>query len=367
MNGHPITILLIEDNAGDARLIREMITEANRDQFDLIEASRLSIGCEYLAKGGIDVVLLDLGLPDSQGLDTLAQVQAAAPHTPIVVLTGLDDDELGVNAVRRGAQDYLVKGQVESNLLVRVITYAIERKQAEQQRLELTMERERVKLLASFVEDASHEFRTPLAVIHSGIELLERVVDLEKHASRIERLKEQIMHIVKLVDALLVMSQLDGGAQFVFVPLNLNSLIRELEAEFYTPVREKALTLTLNLDNDICTIQGDKQRLHQAFTHFVENAVRYTPAQGTIEVQTYMQANYVVTAIRDTGIGISETDLPHIFERFYRADKARTSRGVGLGLSIARKIIESHQGTIEVESELGKGSTFRVLLPVNTP
>lgn len=129
---NPIKALLIEDNPGDARLI-QLILSGNEPQPTHLEiVDRLLLGCKRLVEGGIDVVLLDISLPDSQGFDMLAQVQAAAPNVPIVVLTGLDNDEIGLEAVSRGAQDYLVKGQVNhNNLLARVLHYAIERKRAE--------------------------------------------------------------------------------------------------------------------------------------------------------------------------------------------------------------------------------------------
>ena len=123
-------VLLIEDNPGDARLIWEMLAEVKGSPVDLKYADRLSSGLERLAEGGIDVILLDLSLPDSEGLDTFAQVHARAPQVPIIVLTGLDDESLAVKAVREGAQDYLVKGQVDGRLLVRAIRYAIERHRA---------------------------------------------------------------------------------------------------------------------------------------------------------------------------------------------------------------------------------------------
>ena len=126
-----VKVLLIEDNQGDVRLTREMLAEARAGTFDPECADRFSTGIERLAQGGIDVVLLDLGLPDGQGLDTLTRAQAHSPQVPIIVLTGFDDETRGVEAVRRGAQDYLVKGQVDSNLLGRTVQYAIERKQAE--------------------------------------------------------------------------------------------------------------------------------------------------------------------------------------------------------------------------------------------
>jgi len=132
MNSEAIKVLLIEDNPGDARLIREMLAEVRSAIFDLECADRLSTGLERLTEGGIDVLLLDLGLPDSRGLDTLGRAYGQAPQVTIIVLTVLDDEALAVKAMREGAQDYLVKGRVDSNLLVRSIRYATERKRAEE-------------------------------------------------------------------------------------------------------------------------------------------------------------------------------------------------------------------------------------------
>ena len=127
-----IRVLLIEDNPGDARLIREMLAEAGGGRFKLECADRLSTGLERLVERGIDIVLLDLGLPDSQGFYTFAKAYVQAPRVPIVVLSGLADEQLAIKTVQEGAQDYLVKGQIENNLLVRAMRYAIERKQAEE-------------------------------------------------------------------------------------------------------------------------------------------------------------------------------------------------------------------------------------------
>ena len=140
-----LKVLLVEDNPLDARLIQEMLADIEGTgpvvaTFDLECADQLSAGLEHLVAGGIDVVLLDLVLPDSQGFDTFARTYAQAPQVPIIVLSGLDDVKLAIKAVREGAQDYLVKGQVDSNLLVRSMRYAIERKRAEKEREQLILE-----------------------------------------------------------------------------------------------------------------------------------------------------------------------------------------------------------------------------------
>ena len=141
MRDTPIKILLIEDNPGDARLIREMLAETETGSFVLEWVPSLFDGLERLNKGEIDLVLLDLGLPDSHGLDTFIKGYAHAPEIPFVLLTGLDDETLALSAVRQGAQDYLVKGATDANGLLRAIRYATERKQAE-----IALEAERKKL-----------------------------------------------------------------------------------------------------------------------------------------------------------------------------------------------------------------------------
>ena len=132
MNDKAIRVLLIEDNPGDARLIRQMLAEVRGAGFGLECVDRLSTGLERLGTGGFDVILLDLGLPDSRGLDTFTRVYAQVLQVPIIVLTGLADETLAVKAVREGAQDYLVKGQTEGHLLARAIRHAVERKRTQE-------------------------------------------------------------------------------------------------------------------------------------------------------------------------------------------------------------------------------------------
>jgi len=150
MSDNCTKVLLIEDNPGDVRLIQEMLTQSAQDGYQLECADRLSKGLECLGMGGIDLVLLDLGLPDSQGLDTFNKVHAQVPAVPIVLLTGLDDEMFAVQAVRQGAQDYLVKGDVDSTLLCRAVRYAVERKRSEEELRESEL---RYRLLADNATD----------------------------------------------------------------------------------------------------------------------------------------------------------------------------------------------------------------------
>ncbi|HEY56684.1 MAG TPA: response regulator, partial [Dehalococcoidia bacterium] len=133
MKSKTIRVLVVEDNPGDACLIQEMLSEGGDKRFEVKVVGRLSAGLEHLERGDVDVVLVDLGLPDSQGIYTLLRVHERAPSLPIVVLTGLSDEELALRAVQLGAQDYLIKGRVDSNLLSHSIYYSVERKRMEQE------------------------------------------------------------------------------------------------------------------------------------------------------------------------------------------------------------------------------------------
>ncbi len=150
----PVNVLLFEDNPGDARLIELYLAEGGRQAlFTLERADRLSTGLEHLAQGGIEVILLDLGLPDSQGFDAFKKVQAQAPAVPVVVLTGFDDETLAVEAIRHGAQDYLVKGDVDSKVLYRAVRYSVERKRAVE---DTKRDSKRVEALYAVAQAVSH-------------------------------------------------------------------------------------------------------------------------------------------------------------------------------------------------------------------
>ncbi|MCW3994231.1 MAG: response regulator, partial [Candidatus Bathyarchaeota archaeon] len=170
-----ISILLVEDNSGDRRLISEMLAEASNVTFDVQYADRLQAAMEYLSQNRVEVILLDLGLPDSQGLETLKKTYAQVSETPIVVLTGLNDEMIGAQAVNEGAQDYLIKGQVDSNLLRRTIRYAIERKQAEEKERRLQLQLDLSNRLASLglmVEGIAHEINNPLTSVIGFAQML---------------------------------------------------------------------------------------------------------------------------------------------------------------------------------------------------
>ncbi|GGJ08628.1 two-component sensor histidine kinase [Alicyclobacillus cellulosilyticus] len=218
-----------------------------------------------------------------------------------------------------------------------------------------------------FVADASHELRTPLAVIQSNLNIVmehshETVLD---NMEWLNNAHSEARRLSRLVEDLLTLARSDSGAAPLSVSaLNLGDLVRRV-GELFEPVAA-ARGLTLQVEAPDLTIEGDPDRLHQLLVILLDNACKFTPAGGRVTVRLTRSRHQAVIQVQDTGIGIPEADLPHIFERFYRADKARArtaSAGAGLGLSIARWIVDAHQGKIQVASREGEGTTVTVQLP----
>ena len=210
----------------------------------------------------------------------------------------------------------------------------------------------------------SHDLKTPLSVIKTSLYLLEHLQDPERQKEKIEVIKEQTLLLEKLIQDVLTMSRLDHGAEPTFGPVDLIAVIYDAKAKILPAAERKHQTIHLELDTDITCVLGSEDELWRMMMNLMENAVNYTPENGQITVRAFLQDGTAHIEIADTGIGISEKDLPRIFERFYRADPARQVEygGTGLGLAIVNKIVEMHGGKISVESELEKGTTFQVTL-----
>jgi PAS domain S-box-containing protein len=240
-----------------------------------------------------------------------------------------------------------------------------ERKRAQKQELQLALEREKVAMLSGFIRDASHEFRTPLAVISAGLDLAEHLSARgENIGGQVHVLQEQVTYLSGLVNALLTMSHLDTVWTFNPDLRDLNAVVNGAVDRVQADADAKHQTLKIDLADELPPVGMDAEVLRQALVNILQNAVIYTPEGGTIKVRTFRRDEYAVAEVRDTGVGIDPASLPLIFERFYRADPARTGRHAGMGLAIAKRIIEAHSGQIEVESFPGSGSMFRVVLPL---
>jgi heavy metal sensor kinase len=219
-----------------------------------------------------------------------------------------------------------------------------------------------------FVADVSHELRSPLTAVRGNLDLLKRGAanDVEERKQMIDAMDSETARMSRLVSDLLLLARQDSGVPIAQQPIELDTLMLEVYRQ--AQVTAKGVTLTLGAE-DQAIIIGDRDRLKQVLLNLVDNAIKYTPQGGKVTLSLTKDDTWVKIAVQDTGIGIASENLPNLFDRFYRVDKARSrdAGGSGLGLAIAKSVVELHNGKITVESQPGRGSTFTVWLPLAEP
>jgi len=366
-----IKILLVEDNPYDAELLREMLLGVSTVQFDWVHVTLLGDALKRLREDTFDAILLDLSLPDSHGQETLAKAYAQAHDTPIVVLTSYADEGLAIKTVHQGAQDYLVKGQVDGPTLVRAIRYAIER-----HRLVTELDRgrqEQLRIKDQFLSHVSHELRSPLAVIHQFVTiLLDRLAGnlSPEQTEYLEIILRNVNQLRKMIEDLLEVTRAETGKLTLHPQLTpLDELITETLGALRIAAAGKRIALSEEISPDLPLAYADPNRSRQVLMNLIDNAIKFTPEGGTIMVRAGIfpeDPHFIQVAVADTGCGISEEDSHRVFESLYQAkDSASMSRkGLGLGLFICKELVSRHGGQIWVKSGKGRGSTFYFTLPI---
>lgn len=350
-----VGVLLIEDNPGDARLIREMLIDVPTMSFAVDPVDSLEAGLARLKEKKYDVILTDLNLPDSSGLATFLAVYSKVPKLPIVVLTGLSDESFGVQTVQEGAQDYLVKQDVTSSLLGRTVRYAIERN-----RLRLAHD--------ELIYVMTHEMRTPLTVIGEiDAQLIEGLYGelTEEQKTILKMSEENTARMSRLINNLLDIAKMESGKlDLRKEPVDIAELVKRVMAGFSVQVKDKALELQAGLPPGKVEVLADRDKITQVFVNLIGNAIKYT-VRGSIQVSVEEKGDTVECRISDTGIGFSKEDLPKVFGKFeqFQGALASKQKGSGLGLYITKQIVELHNGNIRVESSPDQGSRFIFSIP----
>ncbi len=390
-----LELLIVEDSEDDVFLLRRAIRKVAPKQIEAHAVSCLKDAVAAVGRSRFDAALLDLSLPDSRGLDTFERLFRAAPDLPIVVLTGNEDEELALKALHEGAQDYMVKGHVDGQTVIRSVRYAIERHarhRLERANVELTDEvterkrmQEELELLTTklersnlelqqFASVASHDLQEPLRKIivfggrlsdKAGAELGPQARD---YLSRMTNAAERMQSLIR---DLLAFSRVATRAE-PFQNVNLGSVAREVVGDLEVLIEKTGARVELG---ELPEIEADPFQVRQLLQNLIANALKFHRRGVAPVVQ--LQSKPVrdngpghpswEIRVSDNGIGFEEKYVDRIFSPFQRLHGRDEYEGSGMGLAICHRIVERHGGRIAVKSSPGEGSTFILSVPAEQP
>lgn len=375
-----LRLLLVEDDPIDQRAFLRLI-EADALPYEPLLVNCVSAALQAIEIGEFDLIIADYLLNDGTGFDILE----VAGDTPLIMVTGMGSEELAVKAMKAGAYDYLTKDSERHylKLLPLVVENTIKRVRSERIAAAAEVDRIRRGMLETFISDASHDLRTPLSALSTSLYLLERYAEsLRRHAAQypdpeplmrdILRITDRIVQInsdrdrlERIIDSMLHMVKADQITQLALIPYDLNVFVNEIVTGFADRVTLKEQTISFTPAPEPIYAAISIEEFRSIVDNLIANAVNYTPEHGAIHVELQGSDSAISLSISDTGIGIPADQLEHIFQRFYRVNKARTMNigGSGLGLAIVRRLVDLHGGTIQVSSIEDQGSTFQVIMP----
>ncbi|WP_375770417.1 ATP-binding protein [Archangium gephyra] len=368
----PLRLLLVEDNPGDARLLQEELKEVASARFDVRHVTRMADALTAVGEPGLDVVLLDLSLPDGHGLSNIERVVQAAPALPLVVLTGTDDEQLAMRAMHAGAQDYLVKGQATGPLLVRALRYAIERKRAEEGLKREEAARQTALFREQFLGILGHDLRNPLQAISGNAALLLRYGGLsEPQRKALNRISISSDRMARMISDILdfTRTRLGGGYTLQRTWMNVHEVLKQVVEELEVAHPRKRFELDVSGTG---WGEWDADRIAQAASNLVGNAVQYSPEDSPVRVVARDEGDGVRVEVHNLGTPIPAERLTHIFDPFVRGrDGSRSGSGsrsgLGLGLYITHEIVKAHGGSLQVRSNEAEGTCFWLKLPRHPP
>jgi signal transduction histidine kinase len=400
-----IRILLVDDDEEDYIITRNIIKNITEQNYILDWVPDYNKAIELINLHIHDVYLIDFRLKGENGLDLIRDVAKTGCKAPLILLTGQENREIDEQVMNAGASDYLLKGKLEPNSLERSIRYSIQNfnnlqeiqklnfalegrvkertydlfkafkeleevnKKQRQTELEvrksLEKERDLNEMKTQFVTVASHEFRTPLTTILSSASLIFRYNhsgNSDKIDSHVHQIKASVLNLTEILNSFLSVSKLEEGAvRSNPTSFNLKVLSEEIKEEMLSLIKEDQQLIYEHKGSE--TVLLDKHIMRNIFLNLISNAIKYSE-KGLIEIRSEVTPSLVSVSVRDQGIGIPEEDKAFLFKPFFRAQNSEDIQGTGLGLNIVKRYAELLNGAISFESEQGKGTIFKLEIPL---
>jgi len=355
-----LTLLICDDDEGDIKLFKSfLLSSGKKDSLVYSAKNEIEINEQIQEHSAeIDIIFLDYNMPDKSGLEWLEEFKKL-DVAPVVMLTGFGDEVTAVEAMKKGAVDYLPKNKLDSYELSKTINNALER---------WNIEKERDALLGI----AAHELRNPLTTLYGYSQILENYndIDQKKRSEIYSILKERTEYLLNVVNKLLDITRIDKGtislikSEHNFVDF-VNSRIKDLSLQ----AERKKIELIFSSPESKLTAIYDEERMHEVISNLLDNAIKYSPYNSKLHIILEYSNQIISLSVSDEGPGIKEEELKHLFNLFSNVKISTQPTGdeksTGLGLAICKKIISLHDGHISVESKIGRGSKFTIHLPIN--
>lgn len=410
MDQSKIRVLLLEDNSVEAKIIQRILSLRVEPGYEVTHAPQLAEGLKKLNSAVYDLVLVDLSLPDSEGLNTFLEVQKQVPDLPIIVLTGHDDETLAVETLRRGAQDYLVKAEADAKALLRVMRYAMERKKIEIQlkKAKEALERdekvlfdmlksikksnddlkstqlqliqaEKLEVVGRLAAGVAHEVKNPLAMLRMGIDYFSKEIPAD-NTKALFMLKSMVEAVKRADNVIREMLDFSSLQQAQIGPEDLHEVLEKSLQLMKHEIDKRHTNIVRQFDSRSITVPMDKNRIIQVLINLIGNAMDSMQTGGEVTIKTYIQKlekvggfvghrkddiflpgdTVAVIEISDAGPGIPEDMLAKIFDPFFTTKRAEG--GTGLGLSVVKSIIQLHGGAIMIQNKPDKGAIATIML-----
>lgn len=359
----PIKILLIDDDEDDYLITRGLIMEIQDSRHVLDWEADYESGLQRVKAHEHDVYLVDYRLGSHNGLELVQEALQTGCKKPMILLTGVNDREIDIEAMQAGASDYLIKGEITAPLLERSIRYSIQHKK----NLQALQESEKRKEM--FVVTLTHDLKTPIRAEMRILELFRAnkfgpVTDTQ--SEMLEEVLKSNRYMYRMVDNLLTTYRYeDVQVELNLEKTNINAFIKEvIRGDIISLANEKEHDIVFELDENLPYLSIDQIEMRRVITNLVQNAITYTPPCGVIKIITSQSGESVTVAVKDNGVGIEPEKIDILFQPYSSMAKRFRHIGTGLGLYLSKQIVEAHGGMIGVNTDAGKGSEFYFMLPL---